>query len=176
MSIEAYVLMQPKVALYRKMEYPCEGPYNGQWLDILSSKANAEFTPSRTIQPIEDGWNSEEFINRAKQKIAVIGKLLELEDNWDSYGSEAPCPKALKKSVEFLKELIPVLTLPNQISPSPDGGVMFEFRRANRYYLVSILNEGDIVYLTRTGDEKATAVEVTEDKFKAIAARIAYGL
>lgn len=39
-----------------------------------------------------------------------------------------------------------------QISPSPEGGIMFEFINDEIYYLIEVYNDGDLVFLNRLTD------------------------
>lgn len=55
----------------------------------------------------------------------------DLADNWDSYGASKITENAITASIELADEIAgpwtSTLTRPRSVSPSPDGGISFEY-------------------------------------------------
>lgn len=101
---------------------------------------------------------------------AQIDSFNDLSKGWDSYNAEPPNETAVNNSLTALDVLENYSLFPTKISPSADGGIIFEFLSDN-YYLLEFCNDGDMVYLKRINDEPEAceiSLDNIEDKIKEI--------
>lgn len=85
---------------------------------------------------------TKEWYLESKQKLESL-KLL--EDNWNSYGSEAPSLAAIYRSEQFLKILQEVSLPAPQISASAEGGVGFSYFISEKTATIEFLNSFEVV-------------------------------
>ena len=81
---------------------------------------------------------------RVREQIAFLGTL---KENWDHRSAPPPSPLAIRLALQIVSHGTPYDILPDAVGPSPDGGIMLEFRAGGKYFLIDIYNDGDIVLL-----------------------------
>ena len=80
-------------------------------------------------------------------------------DNWDGYGATAVSDLTLRNALEFLHSL-PNSSLPDDVSPEPDGELSFEWYRSPSWvFAVSVGEQRYLSFAGLFGDNKATGVE-----------------
>jgi hypothetical protein len=65
--------------------------------------------------------------NIFNQLQTVVEELINVNANWNSYGSESPNSEAIKESKDVLRLLRSHLLVPERVLPSAEGGVTFTF-------------------------------------------------
>lgn len=99
-----------------------------------------------------------------------------LKKNWQSHirslprrvsGSE-PKPNSLSisRSLELHKILQDSSIHPSNITASAEGGILWEFLEKDRYCLVEIFNDGDIVFLKRKANGYRSALDLSFEQLK----------
>lgn len=79
-----------------------------------------------------------------RQLAAIIG----LPAGWDSHGSPSPDAHAVEAGLGLLASLAKVGGLPNpHVSPTPSGGVQFEWENGDRYFELELVAERAAKYL-----------------------------
>lgn len=68
--------------------------------------------------------------------------------------STPPSKNVIAQSIKLLDIVFPKGISPTRISASIEGSVIWEFIRNDKYYLVEIHNDGDVVYLRREHDKR----------------------
>ena len=76
---------------------------------------------------------------------STMKSLLNLEDNWDSYGAESPNVNSFDEAKKTLDYLEAVGFPPTKLVPSVEGGISFLFVRGNKYADIECDNDGDII-------------------------------
>ena len=88
-----------------------------------------------------------------------IAEYVELEPDWDSYGSK-PIPLDVRQTAErFVRATAPI-ALPTWVSPLPNGGIMLDWKTPTM--LLSIDVEPDGSFTTLWTDKKGGEREYTE--------------
>jgi len=85
------------------------------------------------------------------QDYARLAMLAHLTANWDSYGAEAPGPKAIRAARTVLGVLGDIECRPSSIDASVEGGVCLSFSRGQRYGDIECFNSGEIWAVVSTG-------------------------
>ncbi|MEO6046576.1 MAG: hypothetical protein ABIQ57_03790 [Candidatus Kapaibacterium sp.] len=147
------------------------------WRDYLGS---ANFDQLVLAPDLRErmGNQDREFAARYKELGKYVDSLSLLEEDWDSYGGESPNAFAIEVARQAIDGMASVGVLPDSITASTDGGVMLEMIRGSMYYLIDIYNEGEVVFLQRSGEEDPKSVDVdinTLDIFSILAYRIGNG-
>jgi hypothetical protein len=86
--------------------------------------------------------------------------ILDIENNIDEVDGIQPCSEVIEQSKELLDILYPNGIIPTKIGASYEGSIIWEFLRNDKYYLIELHNDGDIVYLKRN-NEKRVALDLT---------------
>src|ERR1700688_322346 len=93
-----------------------------------------------------------------------IASFSELEQGWDSYGSDPIQPAAVMAATRFVSE-IPLERVPEGgVSPVPGGGIGFHWRAADRDLEIEFLPNGEAEYLKTFGgkSEEGTLSNFTD--------------
>ncbi len=85
--------------------------------------------------------------------------LLQLEDDWDDDGAEAPNADSIKVARKILGIIYETNLIPTAISPSVEGGVNIYFIKGNKYADIECFNSGEV--LTSKSD-RVNEPEITE--------------
>jgi len=102
-----------------------------------------------------------------------IASFRYLRTDWSPYCVEAPNAVAIGNALDALKRIWRWGVLPSKVNPSVEEGIVFEFTRGERFFLLEFYNESEIVYLKREGDAESEVSEVTLEDMDAIAQTIA---
>ena len=86
---------------------------------------------------------------------------------WDSFDTEPPSKIAIKNAIFALKLTRKHFILPERVNASADEGIIFEFLKGDKYYLIEFYNDGDIVYLKRE-NTKSEAFDITNAELEGI--------
>lgn len=70
-----------------------------------------------------------------------IKRLYDLEDNWDGYGSPKPSVFSIEIATDIITSMIISSNYDLHIAPSPDGGVVIEYRTDDQHIGVEICND-----------------------------------
>ena len=92
-----------------------------------------------------------------QRKIKLTGNL---RPNWDTYGAEPPDAEAVNTALEVLVSLEHERFLPSDAVASTEGGVALCFVAGDRYADIEILNSGEILAVTVTGQQDPYVWEV----------------
>ncbi|MEO5931160.1 MAG: hypothetical protein ABIR47_14605 [Candidatus Kapaibacterium sp.] len=113
---------------------------------------------SLSVWPVCIGIEDDATVQQQQRLRRRIQFLGELPANWDQRGAEAASELAVRLAKRFLSRVGQYRILPSAVGPSPEGGIMLEFRFGSRYFLLDIYNDGDIVFLREheNGDTRAT--------------------
>lgn len=78
------------------------------------------------------------------EAIQRIGMLLDLPDNWDSYGAKAPRTSIAYRAVDILQEIaLPGIPQP-AIVPTPRGNIQFEWHEQGVDLELEVLSQAKI--------------------------------
>ncbi len=105
-----------------------------------------------------------EFLRREEaiaEMIAEMCNFLRLNDNWDSYGAEAPRGDAIRAACQFLGKLGASPIFPSRVMPSSEGGVALRFRHKQHRALLEFFNSGEVGLILYRSDG---SVEDTSDQ------------
>jgi hypothetical protein len=111
-----------------------------------------------SVKPIS--VEREDFFSDLKSTLSAFSQL---PDNWDTFGSSAPTPIAIKNATTVLAKLHSIGKLPSRVAPSSDDSIMFHFYNDNRYVLLEFFNDGDIAMLEQVGD-RITAIDILPEE------------
>ena len=89
-----------------------------------------------------------------------LSRLVSLENDWDSYGAEAPNRVSIDAARNVLDVLAEVDFEPTSVDPSAEGGVCLSFRRGNRYGDIECFNSGEILAVTSSGGDDTRVWEI----------------
>lgn len=74
----------------------------------------------------------------------TLSQLASAPDNWNSYGSPAPTPKAIESARRILRTLEPERLAPRRVLLSADGGIALVFMSSSdNRAVIETLNSGD---------------------------------
>ena len=83
-----------------------------------------------------------------------LSRFATLEDDWDSYGAQAPNQGALDKARDVLRLLSEADFEPTSVDPSAEGGVCLSFHQDDRYGDIECFNSGEVLAVTSTGGDE----------------------
>jgi hypothetical protein len=89
-----------------------------------------------------------------------LSRLAALENDWDSYGAEAPSRVSIDTARNILDVLAGADFEPTSVDPSAEGGVCLSFRRGNRYADIECFNSGEILAVTSSGGDDTCVWEI----------------
>lgn len=85
--------------------------------------------------------------------------LLQLEDDWDNDGAEAPNGESIDTARQILGLIYETDLIPTAITPSVEGGVSIYFVKGDKYADIECFNSGEV--LTSKSD-RINEPEITE--------------
>lgn len=97
----------------------------------------------------------EEPSQESKKVLRHLDRIQDLkryEDNWNGYGSEKPNTFSRAIAEGILLESVPY-KIPDNVSPSAQGGINLVFYAGNRYADIECFNSGEILGTTAIGNE-----------------------
>jgi hypothetical protein len=97
------------------------------------------------------------------QLLDELARLASLEQDWDTFGSEAPSENALLAAKRALLELKSFRAEPTAIRPSGEGGVGICFTHADVYAHLEFLNDGSVHALAYSDVRRPVSWEVDRD-------------
>ncbi|MCB7130453.1 MAG: hypothetical protein J3T61_13050, partial [Candidatus Brocadiales bacterium] len=137
-----------------------------EW-DIAAGERSpsAEETPQRPSQAGTDNQaTGVTFIDEWKEWLVDAYKRLSrfalLEDDWDSYGAEAPSQVSVDKARGVLSVLADVDFEPTSVDASAEGGVCLSFQQGDRYGDVECFNSGEFLAVTSGGGDATDVWEI----------------
>jgi hypothetical protein len=116
--------------------------------EMSASKAGA--ATAYALGVVHDPAKSGRFIDLFNR----LEKMRSLRDDWNSYGAEAPNPRAIFYAQEILSSLMHRNLLPDRVNPSAENGITFSFRRGERYADIECFNSGEILAVTTDGNDE----------------------
>ncbi len=90
------------------------------------------------------------------ESLQKLQEILELEDNWDSYGAPRVGIKRVQAALEVLLEITPTLAPTPSLVPTADGGVQIEWHRDGIDLEIEVVSHlRTVVYFAdlQTGEE-----------------------
>lgn len=118
--------------------------------------------------PLEKSYISNQLLAALKE----INALSSMANGQDAFDFDRPSPDAIKIGRDLARELEYFGELPSRISASAEGGVVFGFRKNNRYAGIEISNDGEIVGLISDYNGKIEAWEVDQSALKETVNRV----
>ncbi len=100
------------------------------------------------------------WLREASEKLQ---SLLHLSRGWDSYEADPPNQSAIHRAEQVLTAVNSTPYRPDRIAPSIEGGVVFSFRRGDRYGDIECDNDGEMVALVSDGRGYIDAWQVASD-------------
>lgn len=128
---------------------------------------------------IQDGQNIkiEMFTDYATNITRTVDVLIEkdvldhpfqkLKDKIESFKNividncDSPTSLSIENALSILNILGSFFIYPNKVSPSLDGGIIFEFFKNDNYYVIELFNNGDIVFLKRENDKESDVSDLS---------------
>ena len=89
-----------------------------------------------------------------------LSRLASLEDDWDSYGAEAPSRESIDTARAILRAVDDADFEPASVDPSAEGGVCLSFQQGDRYGDVECFNSGEIMAVTSIGGNDTNVWEI----------------
>lgn len=77
-----------------------------------------------------------------------------LQDNWDTYGAEAPNPQTISDAISLLVQMEHMRFLPSEVLASSEGGIALSFKSASRYADIELLNSGEVLAVVAEGSQQ----------------------
>jgi len=111
------------------------------------------------------GQKKDDFFLIKERFLKAFKYLKSLRDtdiNWGEEYFSMPSNEALQASYSLLNDIVNKTFMPDLIGPS-DEGVIFEFLRNGRYFLIEIYNNGEIIFLRRNRDSLSEAFEINSE-------------
>lgn len=96
------------------------------------------------------------------QAYKQLSRLAQLEDDWDTYGAEAPAAEALVNARSVLSTLAELDFQPTSVDASAEGGVCLSFRVGDRYGDVECFNSGEVLAVTSAGGDETQVWTVAD--------------
>lgn len=124
-----------------------------RWTSNTVQKSDLQFT-SVTIVDEPKEW--------LRSFIKQLTQLSTLDDDWDSYGAEAPNQWAIYCAREILKNLSYEDFKPSSIDASVEGGVCISFQTISRYGDIECFNTGEVFAVISKNGEDTEVWEITE--------------
>lgn len=103
-----------------------------------------------------------------------LAALRQLQSNWDSHGGLPPAAMALDNADGAIQQLAKRDVYPSKISPTDDGGIIFEYSYSGSNYYWEFESDGDIGLLKRS-DHKEEAVDFSREEIPDVVARMHNG-
>lgn len=118
------------------------------WTDrekLRSLAADVSVSPEHFSRTHNPDWQA---------TISNLNKLATLEDDWDFEGAERPKPAALEIAVSLINALTTQNSLPepSRILPTPEGGLIFEWKVSKLYIEAEITPDKCIEWMTHHED------------------------
>lgn len=97
--------------------------------------------------------------------LSSLARLLNLQDNWDSYGGRKPQLIAVIQGLKLLWQIMAINTPAPSVVPLSDGGIQFEWHRKNQdleiAFLVGELPTFYYQHRERGGPEEGPATDIS---------------
>ena len=102
-----------------------------------------------------------------------IAEYVELEPDWDSYGSK-PIPLDVRQTAERFVRATAPMALPTWVSPLPNGGIMLDWATPTALLSIDVEPDGSFTSLWRVGkmDEGKEISRMTEPEAMALVAKL----
>lgn len=91
-----------------------------------------------------------------------LSRFASLQDDWDSYGAEAPSQVSLDAARSVLRVLAEVDFETTSVDASAEGGVCLSFQHGDRYGDVECFNSGEVLAVTSDGGDATEAWELKD--------------
>ena len=92
--------------------------------------------------------------------------MLNLQFDWNGYGSESPNEIAIEAAKEIVLTAPQLGMIPNKILPSAEGGVGICFYASDRYADIECLNTGEILAMKSDGVNRPEIWELMPNQYK----------
>lgn len=116
-------------------------------LYVTTFEESDSFYPSVSATTLTDEVSAFGLSPWQRQAINKVIRLSELQENWDSYGTPAPCPETINKAIVLIRNL-PIEDLPvPEVIPTAGGGVQFEWDGITKELEIEVTQHGEIGYL-----------------------------
>lgn len=113
-----------------------------------SDKDLTEYMKAMEVHRISEGF---------QRKLRAMENL---EDNWDTYGAEAPSLETISNAIDLLVRMEQISFLPSDVLASSEGGVALSFKSATRYADIELLNSGEVLAVIAEGSQQPVVWEV----------------
>lgn len=107
------------------------------------------------------------ILDAAGARLCELGTL---GHDWDSYGGDPPTPLAITRARQLLKQACErfIATVgggvrPFAIAPTPDGGILIEWRTARRGIAILVGAAGALDFVTTEGEGEARRYQEAEN-------------
>lgn len=100
--------------------------------------------------------------------VKQLNQLSKLEDDWDSYGAEAPNQWTINCAREVLKNLASEDLKPSSIDASVEGGVCLSFQSKSHYGDIECFNSGEVFAVTSKNGEDTEVWEIPYPLFQIV--------
>ena len=131
----------------------------------LGRVAPGEFAPVDVDDVDLELFDDISWFEQAQERLEYLSTL---QDNWDSYGAEAPNAFALQMAEQALRLMARVGLEPLGIVPSAENGIGIVFRQGTRqegkHADIEIFNDGDVCYLVDDRQNRPQAHQVSADE------------
>lgn len=132
---------------------------------VVESLVCAEIMQDLDRQSI-DSRDSVTLVVRCKTWVLDAFKrlveLAQLQDNWDSYGAEAPEEAAIGRMRRIINRIQRYNLVPSSIDASAEGGVCVSFRHGEKYADIECFNNGEVLAVTSLNEGDAEVWEIAD--------------
>jgi hypothetical protein len=98
------------------------------------------------------------FLYNARHRIRTLALL---NKDWDSYGAEAPGPRAINNALRIVDLLEFTDAVPSRILASAEGGVGICFEKEDKYADIECTNTGEFLGVRYEGAQMPRLIEIT---------------
>jgi hypothetical protein len=129
-------------------------PFLSSWLRprAVAAPAGVSYLWVPTVTAREPGWLAESD--------RQLEELLELEEDWDSYGAGPPNQVAVALAKKLLRRFAEADLPAPRVNPSVEEGVCLSFRIGSIYAGIECFNSGEVLAATSDGHGEHRVWEV----------------
>ena len=128
-----------------------------RWASNPVQKNDSQFTSVTVVEEPKEWLH--DFVKQLTQ-------LSTLDDDWDSYGAEAPNQWAINCAREVLKNLSSEDLKPSSIDASVEGGVCLSFQTKSHYGDIECFNSGEVFAVISKNGEDTEVWKIQDPLFR----------
>lgn len=138
-------------------------------LELRQPLGGANVPPVIDFDLTQSAFSSPDLLSGASsawlaRSVSKIEGMENLEHGWDGYQADPPSTTTIDQARTILQTLYRMNLEPNRVAASAEGGITLAFYNSERYGDIELLNSGEVLAITSSGNGNPEVWEVSGDK------------